>query len=474
MRHLTRALAALQALCAALWLATGLSGAAYAATPLLGLYEGAGCNVPVQNASARNMLGRKEDLDTLFIDYSQTPDYAYTNADYGLGCYQGQVANVALSVPLAFTKASAGQYGLTAAAYTLADVAAGKLDAFFVHLAQSAVSHGFPNAHMRLGWEMNGGWYTWAAHGNEATFNTAFCHVKGVMQAATPTAKFTYWLNPTVAADASNEHPACISAADSGTAWDQYETWWDQSGVTAEPAAWNNVLNGYWAFGSLNSWYGSDRHAVPEMGIGLVTDSSGQTAADDPYAMAQTIALDTAAHVEFMVLWDAPAWTGYPGLLHDGSKPGETLEVLKTWGGGSLPTLLAGSSLYTGSAYKAAPPTGYHAFLAQLANGDVEQLAWGDQVGQTIQATDLTAAAAPAKVAPTAAVTKVMADLQASSTWFPPTVKADLATIAAYIAGTGKLADAQAAVANGHTAPWLMANVYADFSVISAWLATQG
>ena len=35
------------------------------------------------------MLGRKEDGDVVFIDYSQTLDHACSNADDGLGCHRG-------------------------------------------------------------------------------------------------------------------------------------------------------------------------------------------------------------------------------------------------------------------------------------------------------------------------------------------------------------------------------------------------
>ena len=52
----------------------------------------------------------------------------------------------------------AGSDGLTEGAFTLADVTAGKLDAFYVHVAQSAVAHGFPNAHMPRNNAYKGGW----------------------------------------------------------------------------------------------------------------------------------------------------------------------------------------------------------------------------------------------------------------------------------------------------------------------------
>ena len=384
MRHLARALAACTILAGA---AACHPKHAHAATPLLGLYEGNGCNIAAQNAAARNMLGRVEDLDTVFIDYSQTPEYAYTNVDYGLGCYQGQVANVALSVPLAFTRASGGGYGLTAGAYTLEDVLAGKLDAVFAHFAQSAVAHGFRQAFMRLGWEMNGNWYLWAAQGRTATFDAAACHVEQVMEAAAPTANFSFVLNPTTNADASNEYPPC----NLDVAWDQYENFWTVHAAPIGAPAFAMARDSWWGFDSMPGWYGASRHEAPEVGVGYQAAANAPTTADDPVFMHDLIAYDVAQNVVYMGFWDSNA--SYPGRFSDGSHPGEALEVMKEWG--SVASTLAGSSLYTGTAFKAAPPAGYHAFLAQLTNGDVEQLAWGDQVGQTIQATDLTAPPIP-------------------------------------------------------------------------------
>ena len=389
MRHLIRTLASSAILAAA---AACHPKAAHAAVPLLGLYEGASCAIAAQNAPARNMLGRTEDLDTLFIDYTQTPEYAYTNVDWSLGCYRSQVPNVALAVPLAVTKPAAGRYGITAGAYTLADVDAGKLDAFYAHVAHSAISHGFPHAHMRLGWEMNGGWYLWAAHGQEMLFNSAFCHVKAVMQAAEPTAHFTYWLNPTVNADASNEHPDACMDASTGVAWDQYENYYTTDAKPIGAPAYADAFARWWGIGSEGSWYGSASHAAPEVGFGWSSSPTATSSLDDPVYTASVIAYDVSQHVAYFGLWDSNAsYAG--GRISDGSKPGEALEIIKVWGAAPLPKMLAGASLYTGSDYRAPPPPGYHAVLAQLANGDVEQLAWGDQVGQTIQALDLTAAA---------------------------------------------------------------------------------
>ncbi len=345
---------------------------AQAAAPALYVYGGNGCNVAAQNAALRNMLGRKEDGGVVFIDYSQTPGYAYSNADYGLGCYKGQEPNIALSVPLGFVKPSTGEFGLTKGAYTLADVAAGKLDAFFAHVAQSAVSHGFPKAHMRLGWEMNGNWYVWAAHGREATFNAAFCHVKSVMQSAAPSARFTFWLNPTTNGDATGEMPSCISPVDSGVAWDQYESWWTTHGAKMAPVTWSNALLSWWGIDSIASWGGSARHAVPEFGVGAPVDASGRTSTDAAAFMASLLAYDAAHGAEFMGLWDSNS--AYAGRISDGSKPGEALELLKVYGPGKVTPYLVGARRYDGPLSVSTP--GLVHVLAQLANGHIALLAW--------------------------------------------------------------------------------------------------
>ena len=346
--------------------------AAHASIPLIGLYEGSSCDVPAQNAAARNMLGRKEDLDIIFIDYSQTPEYSYDNVDYGLGCYKGQVANVALSVPLAFTRAAIGQHGIQAGAFTLADVLAGKLDPVFAHIARSAVDHGFPNAQMRLGWEMNGNWYLWAAAGRTAVFDAAFCRGKSLMQTAAPKSHFTFWLNPTTNGDATGEYPACIARVDSGVAWDQYESYWTTHATEQEPAAWNTALNSWWGVNSMEGWYGSARHAAPEFGVGTQTTADAPKTGDDPKFMESIIAYDATHSVEFMGLWDSNA--SYPGRISDGSHPGEALEVIKEWGAGRAPTLLKGAELYKGTFTAAI--SGCPNILVQLADGDLALLAW--------------------------------------------------------------------------------------------------
>ncbi len=103
--------------------------------------------------------------------------------------------------------------------------------------------------------------------------------------------------------------------------------------------------------------------------------------------------------------WDYNAGD-YNSEVSYGERPGEALEMMKVYGAGAMPTLLAGASAYTGSAYKLALPTNYTiGILAQLASGHVEQIAWGSNPGQVAIMSDLTAQAAAAKAAAVPALT---------------------------------------------------------------------
>ena len=344
------------------------SAAAQAATPKVYVFKGtdSNCDVATINTPFRNMIGRTEDGDLVFVDQSHSPDYAYTNVDWEVGCYKGQVANIALGVPLAFPQPSAGLYSIPAGDNTLADTAAGKLDLLYQHMAAVLVAGKFPNAYIRLGWEFNGNWQPWSAGSNKAVFNAAFAHVAAIFK-STPGSHFTVILNPSINNDASGEFPS--SGADN-VGWDVYKTQWAINGATAEPTQYNNALNGWWGISSMASWYGSLPHAAPEFGVG-----GGY--GDDGVFMAQALTYFTNQKAAFVGYWDSSA--SYDGIISNGSKPAEALEYLKVFGPGNMPTTLAGARLYTGPfSASITQGVGMHSLLIQLANGRVGMVFWGD------------------------------------------------------------------------------------------------
>ena len=355
MRPLTRALAALALLSAGV----ALAPMAHAATPLIGVYVGPSCNVAAQQAQFRNMLGRKEDIDDIYVDFRGTADAGIGNASYGLGCYKGQVANVAVSIPLAFLQPSTGGYGLTKGAYTLADVAAGKLDPFFSRAAQAEVADGFPHAINRLGIEMSGGWNPWAAGGNPALFDAAFCHVRAVMLAEAPGT--TYVVNPATNTSASGEIPTCAD----GKGTDAYFQQYTAGSAKAEPAIWTNVLNGWWGLAGVYNFHGDLPRSIPEYGIGGL--------GDDAQGEASALAFFAAQNVQWVGFWDSgSAYAG--GKFSDGSHPGIALEFLKVFAPGKIPALLAGAAVYTGPITVSTP--GLTHILVKLASGRLLMIAW--------------------------------------------------------------------------------------------------
>ena len=360
--------------------------ATHAATPQLYVYTSTSGDFGQEQTNLnrwRNFIGAKEAGWVLFNDYTSTGAAALGNCSYGLGLARGHgVGNVAYSIPLAFQ-----------AGPTLDQVAAGANDANYTACFK-LIATAFPNAQIRLGWEEDGEWYVWSATTHPAaTFVAAWNRIAALARAQ----GLRVWLNPAIGRPANMGDPGPTAAPD--VAYDVYQSKNSVGGVTAEPAMISDSMIDWWMMNTLTSYYPERTKAVWEFGMG--------EEGDDPVWMAGALAkLTSIPTMEAIGVWDSSA--SYPGTLSDGSKPASALELLKVFGPAAIKTQIAGASLYTGTAYKASAPAGYHAFLAQLANGHVEQLAWGDQAGQTLQATDLTAAASAASAArPAVTVTQI-------------------------------------------------------------------
>ena len=128
------------------------------------------------------MLGRRLPLGLTFL--LQDTWANMSNAAKVLDSFIGYVGirdNIVMSVPL-------NQPGST-----LAQVAAGTYDSHFI-AAGTLIAQYFPNAIMRLGWEMNGGYFAWKAYNVESDFIAAWIHVRALLKAISP--GFTFCWNP--------------------------------------------------------------------------------------------------------------------------------------------------------------------------------------------------------------------------------------------------------------------------------------
>jgi hypothetical protein len=82
---------------------------------------------------------------------------------------------------------------------SLASCAAGQYDVYWRNLANKLAYYGLHWAYLRLGWEMNGDWFTWGApngSGKEASYAGCFRRVVQVMRQAQPANQWKFVWNP--------------------------------------------------------------------------------------------------------------------------------------------------------------------------------------------------------------------------------------------------------------------------------------
>jgi hypothetical protein len=308
--------------------------------PLLYVYEGGGCTGLANLPKFRAMLGRQEDGIVDFNDFTETRANAALNADWALGCWKGHVANVAYSVGLAFSNT------------TTAEVAAGLADAQYAHIGASLVSHGFPKAYVRLGWEMNGGWYPWGQKG--ATYVAAFNHVAPIIKARCPDCTIVF--NPSAGIDPTREFPGPVNIGAMG--WDDYVNSWNSGGAKDEPGLFAGDNAGpYWSFQSGYTSYSKNYYAslgsgpiVPEFGVGSRSDGHGActgktaTACDDPYAMTAALSAFSAGGVKLVGYWDYNAGD-YNSKISDGSRPHQALAFINVYGSAGMKAIFNAEAL---------------------------------------------------------------------------------------------------------------------------------
>jgi hypothetical protein len=372
-----------------LFAALALSGAARAAhaAPLVYVYKGGGCSGVAALPAFQNLLGRQVDGVVDFNDYTQTPTNAVSNLNWALGCWKGHVPNIAISIGLAFN------------GMTTAKIATGSMDTQFAQMGASLVSHGFSTAYIRLGWEMNGGWYGWGQKG--ATYVAAFNRIAPILKKACPKCQIVW--NPAAGMDPSSEFPGVANIDLIGS--DEYANSWNSGGATTDPGLFGTSSNGdyggSWGFisyrpGSRAYYVGtaaSQRpYAIPEMGVGSRSDGHGAcklttfASCDDGAFMAAELASSTTA--KFIGFWDYNAGD-YNSQFSDGSRPNATLAFLQAEGSSCLQSYLKGATVYTGK-FKATA-AGVNSFLVQLQSGSLALIAWGDSTNKTTMTVTLTA-----------------------------------------------------------------------------------
>jgi hypothetical protein len=201
-----------------------------------------------------------------------------------IGPWAGSGYTLSLGVPIIPTDPGGAPVG------TLADGASGAYNSSFVTLAQNLVSAGASSAYLRLGWEFDGSWFSWAAQSPaaEASYAGYFAQIVTAMRSV-PGAAFRFVWNPD--AGAFTESGYSVAAAYPGDAYvnviglDAYDQTWATPQTPAN--AWSSTtLPSLAAAQQFASSHGKQL-AFTEWGVAIRSDGHGL--GDDPFFVSQMI-----------------------------------------------------------------------------------------------------------------------------------------------------------------------------------------
>ena len=179
---------------------------------------------------------------------------------------------------------------------SLAAGARGEYNAHYLKLAQNLVRRGLADSILRLGWEFNGGWYTWRAAEDPAAFAGYWQQIVQTMRSVKGAEGLTFCWNPAVGVQQFESEKAWpgdayvdyvgLDVYDDSWAPDTYPL--PKEADAAEIArrrtkAWNEVLFG--GPHGLKFWsdFAREHHkpmAIPEWGVDARSDGHGGM--DDP------------------------------------------------------------------------------------------------------------------------------------------------------------------------------------------------
>lgn len=240
-----------------------------------------------------------------------------TGADWNLAPWSNWVRaqhgrNIALAVPM-----------LPASGASLASCAAGQYDGYWAKFANNLAYYGLHWAYLRLGWEMDGGWYAWNAKqgsGKEASFAGCFRRIVQTMRKAQPANQWKFVLN-TAANFSSKSYLDAVWPGDDYVdvvAIDFYDASWlsntypypSPCDAACRTARQQRAWDGYsWRLYAIRDFaVARGKHvALPEWGIG--TRADGHAGGDNPGFIRKVHAFiqDPANQVAFHGYWDVNA-----------------------------------------------------------------------------------------------------------------------------------------------------------------------
>jgi hypothetical protein len=284
-------------------------------TPNLGVYAGPGSQSGVasfESATGSHVSWASDYLpgNNGFAGMTSASALSWLLDDWdGSGC------QLVLGVPIIPTSSSGTPAG------TLAGGAAGDYNSYYTTLAQTLVDAGDGGVTLRLGWEFDGGWFTWSVANDADALNFAayWRQIVTTMRAVTG-ANFKFDWNPSGGATTwpiNDAYPGDAYVDDVGL--DRYDETW-ATPVTPQ-VAWNDLttmqdgMNWLVSFGAAHD----KPLTLPEWGESIRSDGHG--VGDDPYFINQMKAWIDSHNVAFANYFNSDQPPSQYDALTDGKFP---------------------------------------------------------------------------------------------------------------------------------------------------------
>jgi hypothetical protein len=285
------------------------------AEPQLGVYRWDSPSGPANVDAFSQWLGKPVEVAASFEALATWDDI--DGADWQLGPWSQWVRakagrNISLGVPM-----------LPKSGASLAACASGTYDTTWTNLANNLAMYGLHWAYLRLGWEMDGTWYTWNAaqgSGKEASFAGCFRRIVQTMRQAQPANQWKFVLNTTT----GWRDTSYLNAVWPGDAYvdvvaiDFYDQSWAANTYpypagcdatcrqTRQQNAWNDYSAKLFLLRNFAAAHGKPL-AFPEWGVAIRPDGHG--GGDNPFYIQKMYDFirDPANNVAYHSYWDVAA-----------------------------------------------------------------------------------------------------------------------------------------------------------------------
>jgi hypothetical protein len=236
----------------------------------------------------------------------------------GVAAWAGLGYHLVWSVPM-----------LPASGATIKIGATGAYNSYFTSLAQTLVANQQGNADLRLGWEMNGGWYPWAGFNDPSSYVGYWRQIVTAMRAV-PGAAFTFnWSPSNLAAhlpDPDYPGDGYVDTIGEST----YDQVYDQ--VLPTPRSrWNEIYNGTRGLAWLSTF--SKTHGKP-IGIaewGLADRCDGHGGGDDTAYIQNMYNYFASNNMAYEAYYNYDPSTCERHALADGKFPKSAALYQKLW-----------------------------------------------------------------------------------------------------------------------------------------------